>query len=386
MLLFDTHKHIGEYRGLQITRMMSTKFDNSPVVPSKWFPNANLCGGSDDIWQQYADFHAAVISGKQKGKFLIFDCTQRVCAGWGNRVQSITSLLIVAMLTNHVFLIDAPNPVSLDHYLLPNAIQWNYTVPKELKSRFIDLFGHLRFHALENALLHPNDQDIIRVQTYYGTFYFYELMSEQFTNHVLSTFKLKTQYDLVLLYGCAFDYLFNYEPKVHNAIESMQRKYNLETGRFVALNVRSHIHDNGHRVFSPFHSGFPFKLMFECAVIAAKTLSHKLNVTKVPIFLTGDDQLVIDFAKKNYQGMMTYSNAPFFHIDRTKYNGSNAQQQYDDGIIGIFSDIEISSRAAALIRSADSSFSEEMGALHYMPPKYNLHPFYFFENSSLCEL
>ena len=51
------------------------------------------------------------------------------------------------MLTNHVFLIDAPNPVSLDHCLIPNAIQWNYTVSKGLKSRLTDLFGHIRFHA-----------------------------------------------------------------------------------------------------------------------------------------------------------------------------------------------------------------------------------------------
>ena len=172
--------------------MMSTKFDNSPVVPSKWFPNVNLCGGSDDIWQQYADFYAAVISREQKGKFLIFDCTQRVCAGWGNRVQSITSLLIVAMLTNHVFLIDAPNSVSLDHYLIPNVIQWNYALPGGLKSRFINLFGNLNFGALENAMFNPDQQDVVRVQTYYNTILFYELMSsEQFVNKMLLTFNLK---------------------------------------------------------------------------------------------------------------------------------------------------------------------------------------------------
>ena len=367
--------------------MVSTKFDNSPVVPSKWFSDANLCGGSDDIWQEYADFHAAVISGKQKGRYLIYDCTQKECAGYGNRVQSISSLLIVAMFTKHVFLIDAPNPVSLDHYLLPNAIQWNYTVPKGLKSRPIDLFGHMRFHVLENALLHPTDQDVIRVQTYFGTLYFYELMSENFTDRMLSTFKLKTLYDLLLLYGCTFDFLFTYEPKVHDAIKSMQKEYNLEARRFVALHVRSHIHEKSfHHVFNPLHSCFPSKPMFECAVMAAKALSHKLNIAKVPIFLTADNQAVIDFAKKNYPGMMTFSNAPFFHIDHTKYNGSNAHQQYDNGMMGIFSDVEISSRAAVLIRSADSSFSEQIGILHYLPPKHNLHPFYFYENLTLCQL
>ena len=106
----------------------------------------------------------------------------------------------------------------------------------------------------------------------------------------------------------------------------------------------------------------------------------------MPIFLATDYVIANDFANKNYPGMMTFSSAPFFHIDRTKYGGSNAHQQYDDGMIGIFSDIEISSRAAVLIRSVDSSFSEEMGALHYMSPKYSLHPFYFYENLTLCQL
>ena len=106
--------------------MASTKFDNSPVVSSKWFPNANLCGGSDHIWQEYANFHAAVLSGKRKAGYLIFDCTQKVCSGYGNRMQAVASLLILAILTERVFLIDSPKPVNLNHYLLPNAIQWNH--------------------------------------------------------------------------------------------------------------------------------------------------------------------------------------------------------------------------------------------------------------------
>ena len=369
--------------------MVSTKFDNSPVIPSRWFPDANLCGGSDDIWQEYADFHNSVTSGKQKGKFLIFDCTQTYCAGYGNRVQSNASLLIIAMLTKHVFLIDAPKPVNLGDYLLPNAIQWNYTLPKRLimMSHFVNLFGTFRnFKKLENAVFHPYRQDIIRVQTYFGTIYFYELMSEQFVGKILSTFKVKTLHDLNLLYGCTFDYLFNYEPRVHDVIESMQKEYNLETGKFVALHVRSHIHDAGQHPFNPLNLAFPFKPMFECAITAAKALSYKLNVAKVPIFLTTDDQVVTDVSKLIYPGTMTFSNAPWFHIDRTKYIGSNAHQQYDDGMIGILSDTEITSRALVLVRSAASSFSEIMGALHYLPPNYNLHPFYYYENSTLCQL
>ena len=115
------------------TRIKSQKFDASPIIPSKWFPNAYLYG-EDDIWQKYADFHASVVSGKQKGKYLIiYDCTIKqadICGGYGNRLQSITILLILAMLTKRVFLIQATNPIDINEHLLPNTVQWNYTVPR----------------------------------------------------------------------------------------------------------------------------------------------------------------------------------------------------------------------------------------------------------------
>ena len=58
----------------------------------------------------------------------------------------------------------------------------------------------------------------------------------------------------------------------------------------------------------------------------------------------------------------------------------------ESNTIGILSDIEIGSRAAVLIRSADSSFSEEMGVINYLRPQNNLHPFDFYNNMILCQL
>ena len=371
------------------TRIKSQKFDANPTVPSKWFRNAYLCG-KDDIWQKYADFHASVVSGKQKGKYLIYDCTihkSDVCGGYGNRLQSITILLILAMLTKRVFLIQATNPIDLNEHLLPNAVQWNYTVPRELNSHFMTVEFNIPSTVtdLENALLQPNQYDVIRVQTFLGSFYYIQTLSESMINKMITTFNLKTHYDVVLLYGCTFNYLFKYQPIVHQSIESQQKKHNLEDGKFVTLHIRSHFHDG--KVFDPLSLEFPYKPMFECAVIAAKGLSYKLNVSKVPIFLATDDQIVTDFAKNNYKDEdIIFSNAPNFHLDHTKYGGVNARKQYDDGMIGILSDIEIGSRAAVLIRSADSSFSEEMGVINYLRPQNNLHPFDFYNNMILCQL
>ena len=89
MIILFTCK-TGEYRGLINSRNTSQKFDSHSNEFSKWFPNANLCG-KDDVWQKYANFHASVLSGKQKGKYLIYECMNRIrCGGYGNRIHGIT--------------------------------------------------------------------------------------------------------------------------------------------------------------------------------------------------------------------------------------------------------------------------------------------------------
>ena len=207
-------------------------------------------------------------------------------------------------------------------------------------------------------------------------------MSDFTISSLISTFNLKTHYDCILLYGCAFNYLFNYQPRVIQAIEALQTELGLETGRYVAIHVRSYFGDSW--VFNPLHLKLPFKLMFECAVLAAKSLSDKLNMSKVPIFLATDHSSVTTFAKKNYSGVFVFSKSPTFHTDRTKYTGHKANSQYDSGMIGVLSDVEICSRAGILIRSALSTLSEMMGTIHFLRPQHNLHPYYFYNNLSLC--
>ena len=372
------------------SRNTTQKFNTVPAKPSKWFPNANLCE-QDDVWQNYADFHASVLSGKQKGKYLIYECIDhKACGGYGNRIHGIAVLLTFAVLTKHVFLLEMTNPIDVNAYLSSNAIKWNYTVPKGLKTLRINLHGQdnvdRNYKIFEAALLHYNNSeyDVIRVEINFGWFYYLVTMSDIMFNNLISTFNLKTQYNVVMLYGCAFNYLFKYQPRVIQAIDSLQTELGLETGKFVALHVRTYRYEG--YVFNPFHLEFPFKMMFDCAITAAKSLSHKLNVPKVPIFLATDHPSITAFAKENYNDEIIFSRSPIFHVDHTKYSGTRANNQYNSGMIGVLSDIEICSRAAVLVRSALSTLSEVMGAIHFLRPQHHLHPYYFYENLSLCQL
>lgn len=369
------------------SRMTTEKFDIKPVRSNKWFPNTNLCG-QDDTWEKYANFHASVLSGKQKGKkYLIYECTDdfTMCGGYGNRIQAIATLLLFSMLTDHVFLIRITHPVDINEYMLPNAIQWNHTAPDGLKTYKLNRFTDSKqYYDLLDSALFDDDDHIIRVKTYLSIYYYFPEMSHELINTMVTTFSLKSQYDYVLLFGCAFNYLFNYQPGVQQAIESMQNELHLKKGNYIALHVRSHIKDVGEKVFNPLNLNFPFEPMFECAAIAAKSLSKKLNISKLPIYLATDHPTIIEYAKKNYNDMIVFSKVPRFHVDLTKFKGLDANKQYSSGMIGVLTDVEICSRAILLVRSAYSSLSEHMSGIHYLMPNKNLHPFYFYENISIC--
>ena len=376
----DCYTGTGDYRGLINSRNFSYKFESS--TPSKWFSNANLCGG-DNIWQDYAQFHKSVLSGKEKAKYLIYDCTHKTCGGYGNRISGITVLLIYAMLTKRALLLNMTIPVDINLYFSPNAIEWNHVVPTGLRTQHINLMNSKNFipyYKTFEAVVFDDQYDIVNVQINFGMFYFITKMNDNLLHNMITILNLRTHYDLVLLYGCAFNYLFKYQPKTIEAIETLQSQLGLETGKFVALHVRSRIGDK----YQPLH--LKYEPMFECAALAAKAMSQKLSIPKVPIFLAADHPEVTKYAMQHYNDSIVLSKAPLFHIDFTKYSGDNASHQYDDAMIGILSDIEICSRAGVLIRSASSTMSEVMGAIHFLSPKQHLHPFYFYNNLSVCKL
>ena len=371
--------YVGNYRGLINSRNSSQEFDNTK--PGKWFSNANMCGG-DSIWTEYAEFHKSVLSGKEKQRYLKYVCKDKKCGGYGNRICGITVLLLYAMLTKRALLLDVTNPVHIDSYLLPHGIEWNHHAAKGLTTRNLNIMTFANFNEVyknfEDTLL-GDQYGIVSVRINFGLFYVLEKMNDSLLHNMISMLHLRTHYDLVMLYGCAYNYLFKYQPKTFDAIDTLQHELGLETGKYVAMHVRSHIGDKMHSL------RVNFQPMFKCAIEAAKTMSRQLGISKVPIFLAADHPLVTEYAMQYYNDSIVLSKAPSFHSDLTRYTGDNATSQYYEGMIGLFSDMELCSRAGVLVRSASSTLSEVIGAIHFPSPKRHYHPFYFYTNISVCQ-
>ena len=375
------------YRGIVNSRTTQHFTDNNTIEhKSSWFPASNICG-DDQVWQNYADFHRRVLSGKHKAKYLVYLCTRRPCGGHGNRIHGITTLLALAMLTKRVLLIKMTYPVDINDYMLPNAIQWNHPLPSNLQSKqYYLLYTHYYRHyqEFENDLLDPKGPDVMIVRIQWGFYYHLMMFHDNLLAGMISKFSLKTQYDMLFLYGCSFSYLFKYHPEVAKEINSIQSKLGLETGKYVSMNVRSCIHDACQ--YNLFNLKYPWSPTFECAEKAAKVLAKKLNVPSVPIFLTADEPAVTKYAQEKYGKQIVPSQAPFFHIDKAQYTGSSANTLNRQGFIGILADVEICARAAVLVRSMRSTLSEVMGVIKFSPPERNLHPFEFWQNKSVCNI
>ena len=346
-----------------------------------------MCGG-EKIWREYADFHKAVLSEKQKGNYLIYSCTKMPCGGFGNRIEAITSVLLFATIIKRVLLIDMTYPLDLNTFVLPNAVQWNGDLPSGLSTEQFYLIHaenyYHNYNKFEESLLNPS-VDVVEVKINFGFFYHLVSADMNLINDMISTFNLRTHYDLITLYGCAFKYLFKYTSETLEEIDMIQSKLGLHNGEYVSLYVRSHITDGF--IPNPLHLKVPWSPMFECAIMAAQSLGNKLNISRVPIFLAADHQRVINYAKEHYGGRIVLSQAPIYHIDFSPYTiSAKSRLKYNEqGFIGILSDIEISARGAVLIQSSDSTMSELIGSIaNFYKPSYNFHPFYFYENLSFC--
>ena len=359
-------------------------FVDAEKEESQWFPSARMCGG-EQVWQEYAEFHHRVVTGQEKAKYLLYECFKRKCGGYGNRIEGLTVLLVFAIITKRVLLVSMTHPVDIRNYLAPNAIQWDYVPPAGLStdSYYLVNTNFFKYYSkFEAALLSSNSSDILSVKINYGFYYHLVRMDEGLLNKMISTFHLKTQYDLILLYGCANNYLFKELPKTTQQIEALQTKLGLQPGKYVSLHIRTHLGDGA--VQNPLHLKFPWQPMFECAELAAKSLGEKYNLPPVPIYLGTDHQSIKDYALEHYPDQIIISQAPIFQIDNTVYTDANSSVEYDQGFTGLLMDIVLISRAGVIVRSVMSTLSELMGVIEHQPPSRNLHPFYYYPNISAC--
>jgi len=312
------------------------------------FPNVQKCGNIS-VWNDYAAFHTRVVSGKEKGKYLQYNCvSQFSCGGWGNRLKGISVALTLAMIARRALVISMPHPVDINVIVHPKAIMWNHSVNHlSVKKYFMVDPDELNRHwpSFIKMLMHRNSDitvDVMDLQTNLGFFWFMPKFSEELKELFNKYFPVSTAENYQILYGCIQRYLFTYDKIVTDAIQKEMSDLSLQPGRFVSAHYRTQLIENDNAPPTPLDPG-PQLL---CATMAAEALGHKIHLNYIPTYLITDGNAVEDYAHKFYKDKIVTSPVEKIHIDRTNLKSNDALPGY----VGVFVNIEVAAKAAVFLR------------------------------------
>lgn len=282
-----------------------------------------VCGQK---WQEnYKRLHRDVLESRQPQKFLVFTCKEKgyACAGYGNRLDGITSLLFLSILTKRAFLIEwnVNEELPLEFYLTPKSIAWNYSL-KELGK--LNTRRHLWAKRIKPR---TNRTDVLKIadtkkeftawvqktnfQTYFdrpiekvvGTWYFAEhLWKNKFLKESALELGISSDRFNRSLVGCAFDFLFQKSPELQARLDAAKISLDL-TRRAPKLGLHIRMGDMSMGM-GPTYNDVNYKDFFGCAHALSQALA-RLNPgvfkeNDVRWFLATDDTEVKKYALKNY--------------------------------------------------------------------------------------
>ncbi|XP_046554837.1 uncharacterized protein LOC124264145 [Haliotis rubra] len=135
------------------------------------FENVN---GSFDDFGQRSMKHDGTENPKtktalNKNKFLVYLCNkQKLCGGWGVRQAGIISTFLLANLTNRMFKVSMTSPCKLQHFLIPNQLNWVPDI-EELRGKSLSVINDVHNSSVLDVLRWKNfnmyySQDIVFVR------------------------------------------------------------------------------------------------------------------------------------------------------------------------------------------------------------------------------
>ena len=284
-----------------------------------------ICGHK---WQgSYKKLHKDILESRQPRKFIVFTCKVKGygCAGYGNRLDGIASLLLLSILTKRAFLIEWNDheELPLEFYLTPKNIAWNYSV----KNLAETLGTRRHFWGLKRVKSRTNRTDVLRIadtkaeftawfqktnfQTYFdhpiekvvGMWYFAEeLWKNKFFKESALELGISSGRFKYSLVGCAFDFLFQKSPELQARLDATKKALGLtRQAPKIGLHVRMGDISMGKSLQ---YNDINYKDFFDCAHALSKALAQQnpgvFKENDIIWFLATDDAEVKKYALQKY--------------------------------------------------------------------------------------
>lgn len=329
-----------------------------------------ICGQK---WQEkYKKLHQDILESRVKPRYLVFNCggIGYGCGGYGNRINGITSLLYLAVLTKRALLIDWKSNISITDYFSPKNIKWDFSEAKlrGLKSRHHFWgrgfhknvpaealrqgykFDELSKWLLKTDLEHYFDHEVeyISTQWYFATV----MRRSKFLGKTAKEIVPKRRGHRYSLIGCAFDFLFQQTPRFKNLLNKARKSLHWKSGiPRIGIHFRAGDVPAFRKKKSKTSIYSALEKIFRCAKKLEKLfkkINPSLDTSSIKWFLAADTKEVKYYGKKKYPNKVKYLDIKIEHISITDPSRL--------GIEGVLLDNVLLAECDILIMS-DSSFS-----------------------------
>lgn len=368
--IFAAHAHSAKpKRRSRLIRKLSKLF-MQPALKRTEKQTLQTCGQN---WQEkYIKLHEKIIQSSSSPNYLVYDCDglSYGCGGYGNRIGAISSLLLLAVLTNRAFLINWKSNVTILDYMQPKNIDWDFSkVNIKGLSRRHHMWGKgdhknlpvdtLRFQGkLNNDFLRWFQKTNLtkffnsQVEMVTSQWYFVSsIRKNKFFGEDAKKIFPKPKGHRYSFIGCAYNFLFKRTQRFENLLQKARGKLHWKS-----LSLRIGIHFRaGDFSFKKAHSkSGVFDLLekfFDCAKrleLRLKELSPSLKTSTLKWFLATDNMEVKHYAHNKYSNKVISLGVTVEHI--------NSKEPSRAGLEGVLLDNVLLSECDVLILS-ESTFS-----------------------------
>ena len=310
------------------------------------------------------------------------------CAGYGNRLGGIASLLFLSILTQRALLIEWEQQLPLDTYLVPKGIEWNYST-ENVK----DLGKRIHYWGKKNSFLGGVERnDVVKqwdtktdfetwlrqtdIQAYFdrpvesvvSNWYFADILWENpFLQQKARELRIGSERPDYSLIGCAFDFLFQKSRELESRLDVARQSFGLES-QVPKLGLHIRMGDVSFRSGSLQENLIDYRGFFGCAQAFVEALVMRRGDTMreaVKWFLATDNTAVTRYALKNYPLNIVTLNITAQHL-RYMHTDSFTKTTSEkiEGMFGVLIDHFLLSESDFLILSK-STFGKTAAALFF---------------------
>lgn len=278
--------------------------------------------------------HEAIANPSSNDKYLVYLCGGKDygCGGYGNRLNAIASLLLLAVLTNRVFLIDwTGTGISLQDYFTPNKINWNITAKNGRRNYWgvhrgkNTLAARRPFERLRDfkQFIVDTDFDVYldkKVEVVTTMWYFAGyLKNNMYHKRKLAEMQLGNRRFSWI--GCAVDFLFTKTKYLEDRFQHARKSLGMGLGEpFIGVHIRI-----GDKAFGKVtkKSGTRTKdymKLINCSFSFKKVIISQNPRLPVRIFLATDDVILKRSLQERFRDIQTV-NIIVEHINKPSKEG-----------------------------------------------------------------